>query len=129
MLEFSNFQIFMMVLHGCLLLFAFAFLFGGNTRQKNKKIISYREFQRQKNRRKAQVPENANSQPRPMRDVRDVSEIYGVAAGSDYQPHTRQAQISQAQCMPTRLIAASSTTTEDTITHFTLDTISDFDVD
>ncbi len=83
MLELSNFQIFMMVLHGCFLLFAFAFLLNGNTQKKSNKIISYREFQRQKNRRqkrKAVVKQN------PSYSMRDVSEVSEMAVGADCQP-------------------------------------------
>lgn len=119
----------MMVLHGCLLLFAFAFLFGGNTSKKSNKIVSYREFQKQKNRKQSRRKVVTQQQTRDVREVRDVSEIYGMAAGSDFQP-MRQARIPQPQRQPTRLItAASSSTAEDTITHFTVNTAIDFDVD
>ena len=128
MLEFSNFQIFMMVLHGCLLLFAFAFLFGGNTSKKSNKIVSYREFQKQKNRKQARRKVASQQHARKVREVRDVSEVMDMAAGAEN--YMRQARIPQPQRQPTRLITAGRTSTDDdTITHFSLDTLLDIDID
>lgn len=124
MLEFSNFQIFMMVLHGCLLMFAFAYLFGGNTsRQRNKKVVSYKEFQRKKARHSTTNP--MPSQVRtvsqaPMRDVSEVGEItevFDLVAGDSYQ-----------SAQPTRLLS-SAQTVADTVTDFALEDLLDYDFD
>ena len=115
MLEISNYQIFYMILHGCLILFAFAFLFRGSTKPKGSTVVSYREFQRQKHHRKRrQRPPRSTTPPaQSVREVREVTEVYQQVAGADFKPQKQLAGAPQ----------------EPTLTQVTVDTAVNFETD
>jgi hypothetical protein len=76
MLELTSFQMFFMVLHGCVIFFAIAHLLKGRERHESQKIVSFREFQTQNasiDQQKTVTHQPAEPQ---FRDVHELASIH-----------------------------------------------------
>lgn len=113
MLELTAFQIFFMILSACMVFFALAFLARGRESRPHAQVVSYREFQRQKERQLKRQAQAASVVESTFRDV------YEVASG-DPLPAARTRVVNQPQLLP-----ASE---PDTITHFPLELTARFRV-
>ena len=84
LLELTSFQIFFMVLHGCLILFAILYLMRG--KHSSDSIVSYRDFQehQRRHRQQKQKPQARSTQAQaPVRDVYEAASgdfVYGHAS-------------------------------------------------